>query len=148
MKDLDLDVMIHYFLIPFTQKKMDCVLTDDQIGVMKRAYPDIISRSKNLMDCADLLKIYLVPDAFDISIIDYSIFIKLKDTIDSIDFQSSASIKNDLVKFANDCKYAIRDVMNLLRVIMTGKDACPPIHNVLYALGKMNTVLRFTAINI
>jgi glutamyl-tRNA synthetase len=130
------------YMIPFIETKLNKILNESDIDIIQRAYPDIISRSKNLIECADLLEMYYKPDSYDLSTINNELYNKLKNYIGTVNFESNKTIKEDLIKLSEN-NYPINDVVNLLRIVITGKESCPPIYNILYALGRENTVRKF-----
>ena len=131
------------YMMPFVVNKLGNILMQSEVDIISRAYPDIISRCKNLVECADLLEMYFKPDPYDASTINREIYDKLKDYIHIINFESSKTIKQDLLRFSEETKYPINDITNLLRIIVTGKDSCPSTYNILYSIGKDNCILRF-----
>jgi glutamyl-tRNA synthetase len=131
------------YMMPFVETKLNQKLSIDDINVIERAYPDVVSRSKSLIECADLLEMYYKPDPYDSSIINREIYDKLKSYILKINFESSKTIKEDLVKFAEENQYLINDITNILRIVITGKEQCPSTYNIMYAISKENTINRF-----
>jgi glutamyl-tRNA synthetase len=131
------------YMIPFVETKLNHKLLIDDISVIERAYSDVVSRSKSLIECADLLEMYYKPDLYDSTIINREIYDKLKSYISKINFESSKTIKEDLLKFAEENQYQINDITNILRIIITGKEQCPSTYNIMYAISKENTINRF-----
>jgi glutamyl/glutaminyl-tRNA synthetase len=131
------------YMIPFIETKLNQKLTNSDINIIERAYPDIVSRSKNLIECADLLEMYYKPDSYDASIINREIYDKLKTYILNINFESSKAIKEDLLKFSEENQYSINDITNLLRIIITGKEQCPSTYSMIYAIGIDNIIKKF-----
>ena len=60
-----------------------------------------------------------------------------------INFESNKTIKDDLVKFATENEFAINDITNILRTIITGKENCPSTYSIMYAVGKDITISKF-----
>jgi glutamyl/glutaminyl-tRNA synthetase len=131
------------YMMPFVETKLNQKLSIDDINIIERAYPDVVSRSKSLIECADLLEMYYKPDPYDSSTINREIYDKLKTCISKINFESSKTIKEDLVKFAEENQYLINDITNILRIVITGKEQCPSTYNIMYAISKENTINRF-----
>jgi len=131
------------YMIPFVETKLNQKLLDSDINIIERAYSDIVSRSKSLIECADLLEMYYKPDSYDASIINREIYDKLKTYILNINFESSKTIKEDLVKFSDENQYPINDITNLLRIIITGKEQCPSTYSMIYAIGIDNIITKF-----
>ena len=130
-------------LTPFLEQKLERLSTPEDINVIDRAYPDIISRGKSLVDCAEFALLYFTTDPYDKSSINLTIYDKLKTFILTINFESNKTIKDDLVKFATENEFAINDITNILRTIITGKENCPSTYSIMYALGKDNTISKF-----
>jgi glutamyl-tRNA synthetase len=130
-------------LTPFLEQKLERLTTPEDINVIERAYPDIISRGKSLVECAEFALLYFQTDQYDKSTINMTIYDKLNVIIHSVNFESNKTIKDDLVKFATNNEYAINDITNLLRTIITGKENCPSTYSIMYALGKKNTIFKF-----
>jgi glutamyl-tRNA synthetase len=130
-------------MIPFVETKLKKQLLSSDADVIKRAYLDVVSRSKNLVECADLLEMYFSPDPYDLSTINRDIYDKLKSYIMEINYESNKSIKEDLIKFSTNENFQINDVVNMLRILITGKESCPSIYNILFAIGKDHANLRF-----
>ena len=132
------------YMIPFVETKLNQKLTNSDINIIERAYPDVVSRSKNLVECADLLEMYYKPDPYDSSTINKEIYDKLKTYISKINFESSKTIKEDLLKFSDENQYSINDITNTLRIIITGKEQCPSTYNMMYAIGIDNIIKKIT----
>ena len=142
MKSSNLKDVIQY-MIPFVETKLNQKLIDSDISIIERAYIDVVSRSKNLVECADLLEMYYKPDSYDSSTINREIYDKLKTYISNINFDSSKAIKEDLLKFSEENQYSINDITNILRIIITGKEQCPSTYSMMYAIGMNNIIKKF-----
>ena len=64
MKSSNIKDVIQY-MIPFVETKLNQKLTDSDINIIERSYSDVVSRSKSLIECADLLEMYYKPDSYD-----------------------------------------------------------------------------------
>jgi len=130
-------------LTPFLEQKLERPSTPEDITTIQRAYSDIISRGKSLVECAEFSLLYFKTDAYDKSTINITIYDNLKSFIQSVNFESNKTIKDDLVKFATENQYAINDITNILRTIITGKENCPSTYSIMYAVGKNVTISKF-----
>jgi glutamyl-tRNA synthetase len=130
-------------LTPFLEQKLERPSTPEDITTIQRAYSDIISRGKSLVECAEFALLYFKTDAYDKSTINITIYDNLKSFIQSVNFESNKTIKDDLVKFATENQYAINDITNILRTIITGKENCPSTYSIMYAVGKEVTISKF-----
>jgi glutamyl-tRNA synthetase len=108
-------------LTPFLEQKLERPITPEDIAIIDRAYPDIISRGKSLIECAEFALLYFKTDPYDKSTINMTIYNKLKTFIETVNFESNKTIKDDFVKFATDNEFASNDITNILRTIVTGK---------------------------
>jgi glutamyl-tRNA synthetase len=142
MKSSNTKEVIQY-MVPFIERKLNKKLDDLDINVVERAFPDIVSRSKSLVECADLLEMYFKPDLYDKSQLNLEIYDKLKTYIFNINFESNKTIKEDIVKFSEENNYPINDIVNILRIVITGKEQCPSTYSIMFAIGKDNTNDRF-----
>ena len=142
MKSSNIKEVIQY-MVPFIEKKLNKKLDELDINVVERAFPDIVSRSKSLVECADLLEMYFRPDLYDKSQLNLDIYTKLKTYISNINFESNKTIKEDIIKFSEENNYLINDITNLLRIVITGKEQCPSTYSIMFAIGKKNTNDRF-----
>jgi len=131
------------YMIPFLETKILRKLNDNDISIIEKAYPDIVSRAKSLIECADLLEMYFKGDPFNAELINKEHYNQLKAFLPSINFETNKTIKTDIIKFSEDNKLVINDLVNMLRIVITGKESCPSIYNILYSLGKENSILRF-----
>jgi glutamyl-tRNA synthetase len=130
-------------LTPFLEQKLERPTTQEDIKIIERAYSDIISRGKSLVECAEFALLYFKTDPYDKSTINMTIYTKLKSMIETVNFESNKTIKDDLVKFATENEFAINDITNILRTIVTGKENCPSTYSILYAVGKDVTISKF-----
>jgi hypothetical protein len=130
-------------LTPFLEQKLERPSIPEDILTIERAYSDIISRGKSLVECAEFALLYFKTDPYDKSTINITIYDNLKSFIQSVNFESNKTIKDDLVKFANDNQYTINDITNILRTIITGKENCPSTYSIMYAVGKDITIAKF-----
>jgi glutamyl-tRNA synthetase len=130
-------------LIPFLEQKLERPTTPEDIATIDRAYPDIISRGKSLIECAEFALLYFKTDPYDKSTINMTIYDKLKTFIETVNFESNKTIKDDFIKFATDNEFASNDITNILRTIVTGKENCPSTYSILYAVGKDYTISKF-----
>ena len=143
MKTMNLKEVIEQ-MIPFVESKLDRKLSEDDIKIIYRSYPDIVSRCKNFVECAEYLVMYFKGDEYDVKTLNMEIYNKLKDEIEKINFESSKTIKEDVLKFATENNYNTNDIANVIRIIVTGKENCPSSYNMLYSIGKENAIKRFT----
>lgn len=107
-------------------------ITSDTLIMLTKAYDEIVSRCKNLKECAELATLYFYPDRYDP--VDKSIVEKIQ-KID-IDYSTCDTISSTLVQFISDNKYKKGDVFNLLRNVLTGKKNSPNIFGIMYCIGK------------
>ena len=142
MKSLDNKYVIKH-MIPFLESKLNRSINNNDIITMEKSYLDIVSRCKNMIECAELWKMYFYPDPYDKNSINQEICNNLKEIIGLINYDSYDTIKNDFIKFAENNNYNINDIVNMLRIIITGKEICPSMYKIIYAIGKDETIKRF-----
>jgi len=138
------DIINH--LIPFVESKLQCKLSDDDIHLIERAYPDVISRNKSLIDCSEYLEMYFKEATYDIKTfndLNLDIYNKLKLYADKINYDSINTIKTDVMKFMEENKFNASDIAIFLRTIITGKEGAPNSYNLIYSIGKDNFIKRF-----
>ena len=136
-------------MMPFIENKIKKKLNDEEKHMLINAYDDITSRSKNMLECSELATLYFYPDAYDKNTVNKEVLHKIN-SID-IDYTSSVTIKNSILEF---CKKKIIEtdiasdntetinILNTLRIILTGRDNSPNIYNIMFCIGENETKKR------
>jgi len=137
-------------MIPFIENKINIRLNDENKVMLLNAYDDITSRTKNLIECSELSTLYFYPDAFDKNTIDKEILEKI--ILMGIDYSSPATIKHSISEFCkkiiigintepntNIDNIELTKILNTLRIILTGRDNCPNIYNIMFCIGEKET---------
>lgn len=118
-------------------------LIDVSIILSQYAYTDIVSRSKNIIECANLASIYYKSE-FDPSKhtdLDISLFLHLA-KITLCDYTSLDSLKKSIGSYIKDNKLVPKQIFDGLRIILTGRDNCPPLYNLMMAIGNEEVARR------
>jgi glutamyl-tRNA synthetase len=137
-------------MIPFIENKINVKLNDEQLLMLTNAYDDITSRSKNLIECSELTTLYFYPDVFDINLVDKEILEKI--SLINIDYSSPLTIKKSLVDYCEKLVIDINNnfdlvsILNTLRIVLTGRDNCPNIYNIMFCIGEKETRTRILRI--
>ena len=132
--------------MPFAEKKLNRKLSQQDINIIDRAYPDIVSRNKNMIDCAEYIEMYFNEPSYDIKTFNsmtLDIYNKLKQYTDKINYISVDTIKSDIVKFMTENNFQPSEIAKLLRIIITGKDGAPNSYNLIYSIGKDIFIKKF-----
>jgi len=137
-------------IIPFLHDLIPDVSVIDQ-SVIERAYLDIVSRSKTLIDCANLLVMYYKPDKYVVPKEQQKLLVYLQRVAPLFNYTSAITIKETIMENMPEAltssstltltlTLTLTDINILLRNILTGKENCPSTYNILYALGKERSV--------
>lgn len=122
--------------VPFIKRY--CDKNTIKMDVLQRAYSDIASRSKTLVEFANLSMMYLTHDKNNKDErIDRQMVTKFVEHLRSETFLSfdCKEIKTTLQKFISQNNYTSEQIYVTLRLVFTGLDNTPTVPNIMYALG-------------
>jgi hypothetical protein len=126
--------------IPFIQKIYQGEI---KLDVLDRAYQDIASRSKTLVEFAEISMMYLTHHKIDYhgDLLMLSKFVELFVTqqFDTFDLNE---IKTFLQEFIISNSYTNESVYSMLRLCLTGLENTPNVCNIMYALGYQECLAR------
>lgn len=128
--------------IPFIKKIFDGQI---KIDVLEKAYQDISSRSKTLVDFANMSIMYLTHNKVQLNLESDKIIIKkfievLTNFTGNFELDD---IKLLLSQFIFDNNYTNETVYSTLRLCLTGLENTPNVSNIIFALGKIESLNRF-----
>ena len=128
--------------IPFIQKIYQGEI---KLDVLDRAYQDIASRSKTLVEFADISMMYLTHHKIDYhgDLVMLSKFVELFVTHEFNGFELS-EIKSFLQEFITNDTYTNDAVYSMLRLCLTGLENTPNVCNIMYALGVHECLCRLS----
>jgi glutamyl-tRNA synthetase len=128
--------------IPFIQKNYQGEI---KLDVLDRAYQDIASRSKTLVDFANLSMMYLTHNKTDFNF-DQCMLNKIIESFKSHQFENYDlnEIKTFLQEFINLNQYTNENVYTMLRLCLTGLENTPNVCNIMYALGETECLDRLS----
>lgn len=126
--------------IPFIQKIYQGEI---KLDVLDKAYQDISSRSKTLIEFADISMMYLLHNKieFNCSKDMLTKFIEQFKSHQFVEFDVN-EIKLFLQKFISLGCYENEEVYTMLRLCLTGLENTPNVCNIMYALGKTECFAR------
>jgi len=116
---------------------------------IKKALKSIKERSKSIKDLISLAKLYII--GFDIEIDEDNVNIAKKDKlileevinqIQKLDNIDSDIIKKIVQNIADKNEVKLQDIISPIRILMTGKQNSPSIFEMIFILGKDETIRR------
>lgn len=125
-------------------KSISCQNGEISVDTLDKAYSDIASRSKTLVEFADISMMYLLHNKIDYQC-NSEMLSKFIESFRAQQFNSFdlTEIKTFLQGFiVNNC-YSNEDVYSMLRLCLTGLENTPNVCNIMYALGYQKCLERF-----
>ncbi len=140
-------------LVPFIEKTLETSLNDLQMETLNRALPVIRERGETLIEIAEQACLFLqdtvTMDEKASNVLDddgCAMIARIKDMVEAVESYDAETLEKTIKDFITNNDLKFKHVGMPARAALVGTVSAPPVHDIMFALGREETLARLNAV--